>query len=961
MIPRATEDTVTGILASRLEDKGVHVEIFPVVSTPRGIRKPDIVCRNSGVYFVEAKFRESDLINAISKVQNDYLNFYDVLGIKGGFAILYPKTLARPMPAEVLEKAVLRERFKLIAMFPPKDVERNFAIYEGSLAEVADVLSKHVLTPRRVEPSTDFIIKTLRESALYITLALKYLSGKDLESLFGGKEVFENILQYEEKKYPVEALRLASAYLLINQILFYHILSRRQPDRFEEIDADEIGKPEDLNRYFKKVLDVNYKTVFSYDVASRIPPAYVDKVKAVINVVKGLTPEKVGGDLLGTIFHDLVPFEVRKNVAAFYTNVLAAELLSWLSIDRHDVKVADFAVGSGGLLVAAYRRKKYLLKSETGNFTQEDHKRFVEKELLGIDVMPFAANVAACHLALQAPEFFTNKVNVAVWDSTELEPSKTIPSIAGLKFVFKGQVGIDAYLKPQEMKKGVVSLTGQIPEEIKLETYDVVIMNPPFTRQERIPKEYKNILNERFKEYSPYLHGQLGYFGYFIFLADRFLKDNGRIAFVLPATVLRIQSCEGIRKLLSEQYHLEHIITTWSRSAFSESARFREILLIARKKKPSRNAKTRITVLKKLPESPIEARELAEKVKNVQTSWEDEKVVVKNYDYSKLRENLNNWFRWISVSNLDLIELLEELLKSDRLTPLSEIAETQRIDLEHLKFKDFNGFILRDASRAIKKNDIWIVNKVENNELIAKHINLGWKVKIPLKTLGRGLRRLSYIKTIDVTDKSDYLILSWFDGIEDLARTLMSVNELKQFNSNIVEKWKSKFDDRKSKVVVGRRFDISAPGTSLIAFYSDVPIVGVDMWSIKKIDAEYGKILTLWLNSSFNLLQILIHRTETRGAWMKIHDYMLKEVKVPKKELTKSERKKLLDAFEKVKNVEFPSILKQLREKDPYRVFIDEIWLKVLGYKEDSKELDKLYDALASEIVTLKSMMREKV
>ena len=84
------------------------------------------------------------------------------------------------------------------------------------------------MTPRRVEPSTDFIIKTLRESALYITLALKYLSGKDLESLFGGKEVFENILQYEEKKYPVEALRLASAYLLINQILFYHILSRRQ-------------------------------------------------------------------------------------------------------------------------------------------------------------------------------------------------------------------------------------------------------------------------------------------------------------------------------------------------------------------------------------------------------------------------------------------------------------------------------------------------------------------------------------------------------------------------------------------------------------------------------------------------------------------------------------------------------------------------------------------------------------
>lgn len=55
------------------------------------------------------------------------------------------------------------------------------------------------------------------------------------------------------------------------------------------------------------------------------------------------------GDLLGTIFHDLIPFETRKSVAAFYTNVLAAELLAWLAIDRPDAKVADFAVGSGGL------------------------------------------------------------------------------------------------------------------------------------------------------------------------------------------------------------------------------------------------------------------------------------------------------------------------------------------------------------------------------------------------------------------------------------------------------------------------------------------------------------------------------------------------------------------------------------------------------------------------------------
>ena len=69
---------------------------------------------------------------------------------------------------------------------------------------------------------------------------------------------------------------------------------------------------------------------------------------------------------------------------------------------------------------------------------KKTHEEFIE-QLLGVDVMPFAASVAASHLALQSPQYYTNKVNIAIWDSTELEPSMKIPSIASLKFVLKGQ------------------------------------------------------------------------------------------------------------------------------------------------------------------------------------------------------------------------------------------------------------------------------------------------------------------------------------------------------------------------------------------------------------------------------------------------------------------------------------------------------------------------------------------
>ena len=113
MIPKPTEDTVTNLLAEELENCGVRVEVFPVISTPGGVRKPDIWCVNAGAYPVEAKFRERDLTNAIAKVQNDYLKWYDVLGVKGGFAILYPEELVKPMSHEAINKLAKTVHFNV--------------------------------------------------------------------------------------------------------------------------------------------------------------------------------------------------------------------------------------------------------------------------------------------------------------------------------------------------------------------------------------------------------------------------------------------------------------------------------------------------------------------------------------------------------------------------------------------------------------------------------------------------------------------------------------------------------------------------------------------------------------------------------------------------------------------------------------------------------------------------------
>ena len=948
------------MLARELEKYGVKTQTFPSIQTPNGVRKPDIWCTNGGVYPIESKFTERDLFNAVSKIQNDYLRWYDVLEIKGGFALLYPEDLSQPLPPEVILGLTRKLKFKAVAMFPPKDTRKNFAVYEGALPEIAKILADHILSPPEyVEPSTEYIIKTLQNAATYITATLRYLTGKELEDLFGGKEVFGNILQYEGEKYPVEALRLASAYLLINQILFYHVLSVRVPDKFPELDPEKIKRPSDLNEYFAKVLDINYRTVFSYDVASRIPSGFVDQTKAVIAVVQGLAPEKVGGDLLGTIFHDLVPFQVRKTVAAFYTNVLAAETLAWLAIDEPEAKVADFAVGSGGLLVAAYRRKRFLLEKERNKFSPEDHKRFLDQELLGVDVMPFAASVAACHLALQAPEYFTDKVNVAIWDSTELSPGRIIPSIAGLEFVMRGQTDLESFVRPPKKKKGVVSLTGEIPKEIKLEKCDVTIMNPPFTRQERMPEKYKNALLERFKEYREYIGGQMGYSGYFALLADRFLNDGGRIAFVLPATTLHVRSSEGIRKLWAEKYHVEYIITTWHRLAFSESVIFREILLVAKKTKPRSDAITKVCVLKKLPDKISKAREIAEKIKSLKKDYEDDDIVVKIHPYSKLTEDTTDWHTVISLSDLKLIDLLEDLLSSKKLTVLSSLAESQENDLRHYKFRDFHGFILNNAKRAERQSDIWIADEVKRKLLVVNHKKRIHSVKIPMACLERALRRFSYVDTIDVKEALDYLVLDWFSGIEEMASSIIPANIRKGFDKKVVASWAERFERKKAHLLLGRRLYLSAPGTCLISFYSDSPTVGIDLWSLRNLNKTDAKILSLWLNSSFNILQLLYMGVACEGPWMKLHGYMMDRLLVPNpKELTESQKKQILKVFEKIKDTPFPSIREQLKTKFRARKTIDAMWLKILGHKGPCEDLlEKLYGSMLKELEIIGQLM----
>lgn len=117
--------------------------------------------------------------------------------------------------------------------------------------------------------------------------------------------------------------------------------------------------------------------------------------------------------------------------------------------------------------------------------------------------MPFAAHLAVVHLSLQSPQFITQKVRIAVEDSTKLGPNLTIPSITReLAEAFK-TVTLDMFdgktrpiRKSKYIERGALTFDGLGGEDIHLNTTDVVIMNPPFSSSDHLGEKYKQKLKE---------------------------------------------------------------------------------------------------------------------------------------------------------------------------------------------------------------------------------------------------------------------------------------------------------------------------------------------------------------------------------------------------------------------------------------------------------------------------------
>lgn len=982
----ATEDGITDLMAEYLRSKGVSAVTQVSIKGPGTRDQPDFQVQNGGTFVGEAKW-ENNKWEGFGEARD----YGQLPTVNGSFLIAYPEELkqkgAQSRLTDGVAESVLSGQSYSCA-FLREDEETDMVRLQ--LEEIPNWIESHIERRREPEADPDEVVSVLRQTAHKLNEELEAVPEENL---------FRNVLGAtpEDDEEEQEAARETAGFLLANQITFYRVLSAHK--NFPDIDPDDLQSPGDLGDYFELVLDYDYTPVYSFKIVDDLPQESLGILREAVKSIYALSPERINHDILGKVFHELIPISARKKVAAYYTKNNSADILAELAIDESDDRVMDPACGSGTLLAAAYMRKREL----TDHFTEQDHRDFVEEDITGIDVMPFAAHLSCIHLALQAPVFETDDVNIGIEDSTSLEPGSTI---SPLSFVlpeasqqrglheFEGGDGPD--ISEEQVEGGSIAMDAVKGEEMELDYVDVVMMNPPYSRQEsvaRFDEGYKDRLRERFsrRDAKGQIHGKMSFCSYFMFLADKFLRPGGKIAAVLPASLLNKTTDSGVREMLLEEYNIQHIISRSDTPNFSEDTDMREILLIAEKLGENPGESTAYTILDGL--SKINPADLLETTndlakgeisssKSRSESYNSQGFVTRRFPTEELEQH--NLFSPFAVENHELFELWYQIRDREIFTRVDDLEDAWLTG--GLGFSstcpDHKPALINHPDANLRQNDVWVWNEIGTDSVVAEHRFVGEEVEIPLRCVEPDFHRFSYRDNLDVTDLDEFAVL--YDDFDGSGRFW----ELGEADGQH-ETWPRLAEKRLSHLGFMRRVDLTASGLRHLGYYSGRPrLFHGMMFCLPGLSKSDSRRLSLWFDSSLNLLQMLVSRIPSRGGWTEYHRNTVAQFYVPDPtKFSESDAEHLDSTFDEVGTEEFPSIATQLvmnsgkdsltdeeynelksafpdsYEKlgegfDPRRR-IDQCVLEVLGVQEHRHDqiLELLYPELLKEIVSLKTMM----
>lgn len=574
-------------------------------------------------------------------------------------ALVYPQALRR-LQGEALRRALHDAEYEFAVVHSESDgtIKRTpeSGWLSGNLTELAGLLHLLNVPASRVDALADVLAGGVTQAEGLLTAA--HPIGGPL-----GQRIAEILRQSDDEEAQTRKMAMT---VIANALVFHEALAEaelsiessagvrgpvRPPRNFRSRGT---FLPTPLLDHWEAILKVNYWPIFHAagaiirelpsETASRILDVLWDTAEKL--VAGGVTKSH---DLTGIVFQRLIAD--RKFLATYYTRPAAASLLSTLALPLFQrppggetppgfewddleavsrLRVGDFACGTGTLLSSTYLRLSMLHELHGGN-PRQLHPRMMKQSLVGLDVLNIAVHLTAAMLAGTHPEtpfegeclltlpYGTHEWGVSVGSLSLLAPQGSFEFMrAAAKVGGKGE----------EMVRDLLARVGH-------GQFDLLIMNPPFTRHGAREGERVDVHNPAFAAFEATeeeqtllarelkrlavggaAHGHAGMASYFVELAHRKLSPGGTLALVLPLSAMSGASWDGVRKLWRDQYDQVRVVSiaesgSHSRS-FSADTGMAECLVVARKRTADpfapRNREHRavFAVLSGQPETPLD-------------------------------------------------------------------------------------------------------------------------------------------------------------------------------------------------------------------------------------------------------------------------------------------------------------------------------------------------------------------
>lgn len=849
-------------------------------------------------------------------------------------AVLYPSTLRRAPTAYSKSLYSSNLQFEVITEFGSQGWS------SAKASDLGDVLRR---TFEHLSKQ-DLVYETARDIEVTVTefSALMLSHAGPIEGLGRVLGMKEPPIDEKEKRSEVfrhkwsEGITKIAGLTLLNAMIFYEMVRENKgmaglpPLRNMLEISDPIGNL--INAWTTITREIDYQPIFGIGVqllyylpSSRDSVIALNKLgnRAFEVLLKNTSMKH---DLMGRVYHTLLAD--KKYLGTYYTSVPSATMLlkvaladKWDMMDWADseqlgnFRAADLACGTGTLLMATYEAltDNHIHASYQQGILPDltqTHPLIMEKILYGYDVLPSALHLTASTLALRSSSIHFDRMNLY-----SLPLGGKGARLGSIEYLQGNQIWMDV-----DVFESALQVTGEgsaSHPEAPLPMLDLCVINPPFTRsvggnllfgsspdQERkvMQQKLSKLLSKKDSSGRPLImaNATAGLGSVFIAIADKFLKVGGKLALVIPKTLLSGVSWEKTRQLLAAKYVVETIIASHDPDAwnFSDNTDLSEVLLVARKVgngnslPEKREARVKFVNLRKNPKTVFAAlmtarQIMAEDATDIETGQGAEEIEIDGEE-------------------------------------CGEIVSTPWIEI-----KDKNWIIpLAFAQNTLVRFATFLQKGVFRSDALLKDIILSLS---PLGQLGSlGPDRNGIHSAFSISKTKTAFPAYWGHDAKQCVNLSQAVNKYMKPKAKSAKDTKAqRLIKRAGNIMIAERLRTNTQ--SVCAFRIESEALSNVWWPFKvSLGENAQKALIIWLNSTLGLVLFIGNRCETEGAWMDFKQGNLENLPVlDVSALSETQLNTLAGTFDEVADqplLPFPQM-----EHDPVRAKIDAAVSKALG------------------------------